>query len=132
MTKQPPHLAAERVAWKLDRLNTIPRCMWCGGGLWVDSQVHEIERKSQAVQFRWMHTSNYLLLHGFCHSERIHCQNAPSQTVLLAHKMICDPDHYDLEKWRTLRPGHPRQITQDEVDEECSKLERLIMLFSLR
>ncbi len=95
------------------------RCMGCGQ---LDCQrglplaQHEIERRSQAP-LRWAADCNYLLLGERCHAGPFDTMPHARQ---LAHKLVCDPDHYDLEAWLRLRDPElmaPNRVTQAEVAE---------------
>lgn len=63
-------------------------CDWFGGML----DCHEIVRRSQAAR-RWGKRANYLAVCRRCHEGSV--VNMPL-SMQLAHKLLHDPDHFDL------------------------------------
>ena len=90
------------------------RCMGCGRKPQRQLHVHEIERRAHSP--RWAARCNYLLLCQECHAFSFDCMGHSRQ---LAHKMICDPEHYDLQQWLRIRDPErlaPQRVVQAEVD----------------
>ena len=117
-------IAAARQLWRLSR---DPFCMGCGKpgameGHWR-LQVHEIERRSHARN-RWGIEANYLLLHPECHADAF---ASMSHTEQLAHKLICDPECFDLAAWLCIdNTKSPLRITLEEVLREVPEVQRRV------
>ena len=89
--------------------------MWCGEDAPLYGlQIHEIERRSHAA-FRWGVRCNYLLACQPCHMGPL--DYAPHEQQL-ACKLLCDPDHFDLEEWLRIRDPElraPERVTLRDV-----------------
>lgn len=91
--------------------------MWCGSGRgWLDLQIHEICRRSQAPK-SWAHNCNYLLLDGSCHADIFATMPLARQ---LAVKKIRDPGNYSLEEWLKIRKTG--EVTEADVEKEIPQL----------
>ena len=78
-------------------------CMWCGQDAPLNGfEVHEIERRSHAAG-NWGHRSNYLLTCHPCHMGPLDNAVVAPHAKQLACKLLCDPEHFDLEDWLRIR-----------------------------
>ena len=116
----------ERQEWADAAYRRQPLCMCCGKKFpWPGPQVHEMERKSQAVR-RWAHACNYLLVCEPCHAGPLATMPHVEQ---LARKYLMDRERFDLETWLTLRVGQqPRAITMGDVMQAVGELGELRLI----
>lgn len=87
-------------------------CMGCGWQAML--QIHEMERRSHASG-RWGDRSNYLLLCQRCHDGAFATMSHARQ---LAHKLLCDTKHFDLQAWLMLRDPDlqaPERVTMRDI-----------------
>lgn len=113
---------ARRTEWALSSWN---RCMGCGRTQWAGAihplECHEIERRSHAPG-RWAALCNLLMLCHGCHAGPFATMGHAKQ---LAHKLLWDPDHFDLEAWLRLRDQElkaPQRVLYGEVVEYLEEL----------
>lgn len=109
-------IRVDRREWR----HSMPQmCMHCD---WDEKpkllEVHEIERRSQAVN-RWWHRCQGLLLCHACHSG---IYDSMPHARQLAVKYLKDPEHYDLEAWLKIKPRPSTYVTEEEVMREVRDL----------
>lgn len=109
MSYPPSKLLKERSEWAMQFL----LCMACG--MRHGTETHEIVRRSQATN-RWAHTANYLRLCQPCHAERFANVTVAPYAAQLALKRLCDPEHYDYEKFLEIRGRAATCVTPEEVE----------------
>jgi len=90
--------------------------MWCGkqfvyGAIGTDRpEVHHICRKSHAPKARRDDPCNLFLCCSSCHARVL---DSCDVSFVLAKKMLCDPEHFNLEAW--LRVKDPRLVAPNRV-----------------
>lgn len=101
----------DREAW---RDEMPPRCMRCRKKFddWRWSEIHEIEKRSQAPK-SWARRCNYLLLCNPCHWGMDEPEWTHARQLALKRRM--DPEHFDLVAWLAIKPRPATYVTMDEI-----------------
>lgn len=103
----------DREAW---REEMPPRCMKCLKKFddWRWSEIHEIEKRSQAPNNWWARCSAILLCNP-CHWEMDDAAEWP-HAKQLAIKWLRDPENFDLDAWLAIKPRPDSYVTVEEIE----------------